>query len=242
MQLEQCVGMLRFLLNMMIHNTERKMALIAGCSMLLMAVVAGWAYGYLLSSLYNPQDAEATFANIQGQSSFIRWFVCAFMFILLLDIIVAWSLYVFFEKRARNAALLMCMLRLVYAPLLGIALYSLLKIMDAHDIMKAGEEGVMLSIQHFMDRWSLGLIVFGYHLLVLGYVMIQSKMIPRVLGFFTVLAGVCYVTTSSLSVLIPNYNEYKETVDTILSLPMALGELGLAVWLVIKGGKVTSRL
>jgi hypothetical protein len=35
----------------------------------------------------------------------------------------------------------------------------------------------------------------------------------------------------------PDYDEYKGTGDMVLSLPMAIGELGIALWLLLRGGK-----
>jgi hypothetical protein len=60
--------------------------------------------------------------------------------------------------------------------------------------------------------------------------------IPKTLSYITLIAGASYVATSLLKIEHPN-SEMTNTLIMILALPMTLGELGLAVWLLIKGGK-----
>ena len=95
----------------------------------------------------------------------------------------------------------------------------------------------MTHLDAFMAIWSFGLSIFGLHLGVLGYLVMKSGYVPKALGLLLLIAGLCYVGTSSAQLLLPSYGDYKTTVDMILGAPMALGELGLAVWLVIRGGK-----
>ncbi len=47
----------------------------------------------------------------------------------------------------------------------------------------------------------------------------------------------CYLTNNFATILLPMYERYKATVETILSLPVIVGELGFGLWLVYKGGK-----
>ena len=63
--------------------------------------------------------------------------------------------------------------------------------------------------------------------------------IPKILWSITLLAGVSYMITSFLKVVSPD-SEFVETLIMILALPMTIGELGLAIWLWIKGGKGTT--
>ena len=62
--------------------------------------------------------------------------------------------------------------------------------------------------------------------------------IPKFIGALAILAGLAYLFTNSANLLLPDYYLYKAKIEMILGLPMALGELAFAVWLIAKGGKV----
>jgi len=72
----------------------------------------------------------------------------------------------------------------------------------------------------------------------LGYLVLISKEIPNILGILLILASFCYLGTSTGSLLIADYGRYKSTIDSIVALPSAIGELAIAFWLIWKGGKV----
>jgi hypothetical protein len=96
---------------------------------------------------------------------------------------------------------------------------------------------VFLFFHSFNDIWSLGLVLFGLHLFLVGYLVFRSGRMPRTLGVLAMLASFCYVATSAANLVLPNYDQYKPTVELFLTAPMAIGELGVGLWLLIKGGK-----
>ena len=53
----------------------------------------------------------------------------------------------------------------------------------------------------------------------------------------TLIAGVSYIIVHFLKVIAPSLEQFTKSLETILILPMAAGKLGLAIWLIIKGGK-----
>jgi hypothetical protein len=60
--------------------------------------------------------------------------------------------------------------------------------------------------------------------------------IPKILWYITLVAGISYVIVSLSKLESPN-SEMVKNLEMILALPMVVGELGLAVWLLVKGGK-----
>lgn len=62
------------------------------------------------------------------------------------------------------------------------------------------------------------------------------KRISIALWVLTLIAGISYVIVHSLK-LTPLTSGIVNNLEMVLALPMFLGELGLAVWLLIKGGK-----
>ena len=87
-----------------------------------------------------------------------------------------------------------------------------------------------------MFLWTSGLIIFGFHLTLIGFLMKIHKKIPKILWILTLIAGVSYIIVHFLKVVTPSLEQFAKSLEMILMLPMAAGELGLAIWLIIKGG------
>ena len=96
----------------------------------------------------------------------------------------------------------------------------------------------MLLIDSFNNGWLIGLVFFGFHLLVVGILIIMSKWyLPKWIGIFLVLASFGYLLDSMAHFLLPNYTEYEIIFQLIVAIPGVIGELSLAFWLLIKGVK-----
>ena len=227
--------------------SPRQAALVAGAAILVMAILAGFAYGYVLKALIVPGDANSTANNIMASETLFRAAIFSFLLVLICDVVTAWALHIFLKKVNQSLSLLTAWLRLVYAAILGTAILNfviILFLVSGADYLKAFEVGwlnaqVMLLLNAFNGIWSIGLVVFGCHLLVLGYLVFQSGYVPKILGVLLIIASLCYLTTNSASLILSNYKHYKETVELVLSVPMIVGELGFGFWLLFKGGKVT---
>jgi hypothetical protein len=228
--------------------SQRQASIIAGVALVLMAIVAGFAYGFVFTRLVVPGNAIATSQNITNSELLFRASILGWLIILILDVLVAWALFIFLKSANKNLALLAAWFRLVYASILGVAMLNLvlvLLLVHGADSMRVFEpyklDALMLFfLNTFSSMWSLGLIVFGCHLLVLGYAVFRSGFIPKIFGVLLILASLCYLLTNGATLLYPNYEQYKVTVEMILSAPMALGELAFGVWLWAKGGKISA--
>lgn len=219
------------------NNTNRKMAMIAGFSLLLMAIIAGFAYGYVFKSIYIESSGIATLQNLNNSKSLFKVFLFSFVIIFILDIVVSWCLYIFFKRVNKSLSLLCSLFRLIYSVLLGTALLNMFPILHLLSNINQNEILIMTPIKMFLYIWSFGLLVFGAHLFLLGLLIFKSDFVPKVLGVLILFASICYVVTNSSNLFIPNYGYYKETVDMFLSLPMALGEIVFAIWLAFIGSK-----
>lgn len=222
--------------------SPRKAAIVAGVSLLLMAVAAGFAYGYVYSELIVPGDPEATIGNLRASGSLFRAGVAGWIIIFILDAIVAWMLFLFLRKVDFGYALLIAWLRLVYTAILGGAIVNFIFILK---LLKGGVSfapelaplQVMFHLRSFEEKWSMGLIIFGLHLLMLGYLALRSKIAHAFWGILLVVAGICYLFVHGAQFLHLDLAGQLPMVETALSLPMALGELGFAIWLIVRGGR-----
>ncbi len=216
---------------------HRQMAKLAGWSLILMAIVAGIGYGYAFGAIYVKGDSAATLSNILQHRAMLPIVITTYSIMLLLDVVVAWALYKFFLQDNPALSRIAGWLRVVYCVWLAVAILQLYYAQDL-SAMKGADAGVVMNyIERFLQVWSQGLIVFGVHLLLIGTLACRTAAIPKLISGLAFFAGLAYVGTNILQQSWVGYMLHKATVEAVLSLPMALGELLLAVWLIRKGGK-----
>lgn len=226
----------------------RQAAVVSGTALIIMAIAAGFAVGFVFENLIVPKDAVATATNIKNSEMLFRFGIFSWLIIFMLDILVAWALYLFLKPVNKSLSLLSSWLRLMYTAILGTSLLNLvvvLLLLREDESLATLETShlyalVLLFINAFQGIWSIGLIVFGCHLLLLGYLVFKSGYIPKILGILLIMAGVGYLIIHSGELLVPHFEETKATLELIFILPMIAGEVGLALWLLIKGTNITS--
>lgn len=214
-------------------------ALVAGGGLLLMVVLS--MVGILfLEGLFVPGDAATTAANIAGNGLAFRLALAAVVLVVALDVVVAWALYVFLRPVSRSGSLLAALFRLVYAAIFASALANLASIpalLDGSGVGSAFEPGqvdalVLSNVTAFQTAWDLGLVFFGIHLLVLGYLAGRSAYVPTIVGLLVALAGAGYVIDSLGVLLLESY-----TLE--VAMVTFVGEVVLLGWLLYRGRTVT---
>jgi hypothetical protein len=85
--------------------------------------------------------------------------------------------------------------------------------------------------------WSLGLIIFGAHLFLIGYLVMKSGFIPRIIGILILIASFSYMILHIMHLFLPQYENTTGVLENILRLPMALGALSLGLWIWVKSSK-----
>lgn len=225
--------------------SQRNVAIVAGFAFLIMTIAAVFAVSFVFEDLKVPGDAAATANNIMTNELLFRSGIGSLIIVLICDAVVAWALYVFLKQVNKSLSLLAAWLRLVYATFIGIALLNfviVLLLLSGADYLTVLETDqlhaqVFLFFNAFNDIWALGIIVFGIHLFVLGYLVFKSGYIPGILGILIIIAGFGYLTDSFANLFLSNYESYKAIIGLVFIVPQVGGELGLALWLLFRGGK-----
>ena len=222
------------------QNVQRSAAIIAGVSLLIMAVAAFISYGYAHLSLVVIGDPASTLRNIQESFSLFQLEIVGWVVIILLDIVMSWAFYVYLKPVHAEYSLLAAWLRLIYTAILVSAVSHLIIasriIQENSNEMLASQ--IMTSIIAFESIWSIGLIVFGTHLIMIGYVAMKATHIPKLISIFIIVAGVSYMLIHVLYGFLPQFEQVTTILETILSIPMMMGEVGFGLWLLLKGRKV----
>lgn len=219
--------------------TVRRAGAVAGISLLLMAATAVFAYFVVLEGMITPGDATATAAEITNREGTFRWGVVGWLFIAVLDVVVTWALYRVFQPVSVAVSMLAAAFRLVYTAVLLVAVGQLLRTLEVLDadpspaVTTADQVSAqaMLELSAFHSIYDIGLLLFGIHLALLGYLAIRSSFVPTIIGALLVLAGAGYAF---------------DTVGAVLALdppvPVSaftfLGELLLGLWLLFAGARL----
>ncbi len=223
------------------HSKEKKHGVIAGISLIIMAVTAGFAFGYAHNKLVT-NSPDITLNNLTANKTLFFAELSGWSLIFITDLIVAISLYYFFRKTSKQVSIITAGIRIVYTLLLGISILQLFKIIPVLSVDNIIAEELTiyettLHLQQFEKLWSVGLIIFGLHLIGLGYLSVKSKSVPSLFGYLLYFAGVCYSFLHS-----SRQSNFFDTaainsIENILALPMALAEILLAFWLIYNGLK-----
>jgi hypothetical protein len=217
----------------------RTSAIIAGIGLILMAILAPIANFAILQKLVVQNDAAKTVNNIVASEGLFRIGICGFLIVVILDIIVAWALYVFLKPVNKSLSLLTAWIRIVYATILAVVLIHLLNVLQllhGADYLAAFttnqiQAQVMLSLNTFNIGWGCGLIIFGFHLLLLGYLIFKAGYMRKILGILIILASLGYLIDGCGKILSADYNAN-------ISMFTFIGEVILIFWLLIKGGTI----
>ncbi len=227
--------------NRITELSQRQAAIVAGIGLLLMALIAPFAEFSVRQSLIVPGDAATTATNLMANEFLVRISICIYLIVAILDVVVAWALYVFLKPVHQSLSLLAAWFRVVYAAVLAIVLVNFvmaLHLLSGADYLAVFETDqlyaqMMFLLNAFGDGWNMGLAIFGLHLLVLGYLVFKlSGAMPKILGILVMIAGLGYLIDGFGKLLLPNYHAN-------VALFTFIGEVLLIFWLFFKGARLS---
>ena len=91
---------------------------------------------------------------------------------------------------------------------------------------------VLLFLNAHSYGYLIGLVFFGLHCFVLGYLVFKSGYFPGILGVLLIFASLGYLIDSFANFLLPNYDA---TISLVVLAPAFIAELSLCLWLLFKG-------
>jgi len=226
--------------------SRRHSAVIAGYGYLFIIVLAIFAEFFVRSKLVIPEDAATTAGNISSNQGLFRLGIVGYLLAAIFDVVVALGLYVFLKPINKSLSLLAAWLRFMHATIFALALGNLLNVLQLLSGAKylsafsAGQlqAQVMLSLDAFDYEWRIGLVFFGLHCLVLGYLIVRSGYIPKLLGVVLIIAAFGYIIDSFAYFLMTNYTAHEDLFLAIVALPALVAEVSLCLWLLSRGMKV----
>ena len=217
--------------------TLRQAALVSGLAYLLNPVT--FAEYYAMPRLI-VADPARTLANLQAHPHLYSVVVLAYFGQLLGDVAMAWGLYVLLAPVNRALSLLASWLQLIYA---AMSLASLVNLALVYRLVFVPEYAglfppnalavqVRMLIGGFRAGWSLSLVLFGLHIVVIGFLFARSTYLPRWLGWVLIADGSAWV--------VDRLTEYVSPSASLSFLSVFfVGEIMLMVWLLGWGWRLT---
>jgi Domain of unknown function (DUF4386) len=217
--------------------TLRAAALIAGLGYLLSP--AAYAEFVLYPKLIVRGNIEQTVANIGAHRGMFAMMLFFYFITFIGDIVIAWALYYLLRPVNRAVSALAALFQLVYA---GIALVGVLNLSTVFRLLTQPEylasfgagplhAEINLLIHTFRIYYSLGLVLFGIHLILVGALAVRATYMPWWLGVALVIDGVGWILTELQPYLYPTVN-----VDVLFY--TFFGELLFMLWLLIMGSRI----
>jgi hypothetical protein len=208
-------------------TTPRTAAIVTAVSLLVMAIVAGVANFAAVEGLRVADSPAATAANLVRSAGVFRLGAVGLLLAAVLDVVVAWGVYLTFGGVNRGLALLGGWFRLAYAAVFAVVINNLFMALGAATTDPAQ---MQFLLEAFDSGWMLGQVLFGIHLVLVGVLVWPGKIFSRIVSVLLFVAGAGYLVDGVATMLSPTYS-------LTLSVYTFVGEVVLIIWLFVRGGR-----
>jgi len=228
---------------MMISSFERspqQYARLAGVFYLAIILLGIFGELFVRGTLVVTGDAAATANNILASPLLWRAGIVGDLLMQVFDVPVIVIFYLLLRPVNESLALFATLINLVQTAVLVVnklnLLLPLFLLQDTAYLNAFSAEQLhalsYLAIKAHGYGFAIGLIFFGFACLATGYLIYQSRFLPKVLGVLLVVAGLCYLINSIALMLAP---AFASSLSMAILAPAFVGELSVALWLMVKG-------
>lgn len=195
------------------------------------------------SRLIESGDPGATARNILDSPALFRAGVAADIIMFIADVAIAVVLYQLLKPLSRTLSLLAAAFRMTQTAVIALNLLNMFqaqRILDDASYLGAlgteqNETLALLYLDAHKYGYLLGLTFFGVSTLIVAYLALASKQMPRPLGVLLGLAGAGYLIDTFTYFLIPGYGG---AASPIVLAPALVAEIWFAIWLLTRGHRL----
>ncbi len=222
-------------------SSLKKTARIAGLCYLLLGIAGVYSIIYVPSKIMVRGDAVATANNILANEFLFRTSIISDIISNTIFVFLVLVLYRLFKQVNEHRAKLLVALVIVQIPaVFFMEAFNITSLMIFKgEILKTFEltqrQDLAMLFLKINDYGGLTLEMFwGLWLIPFGLLVYRSEFIPRTFGVLLIIAGFAYMIDSFISLLFPSYRAF---VNQPTLLFVAIGEISIMLWLLIKGAK-----
>lgn len=222
------------------NKTKGRMA---GVIYLLVVLTGIFSLGYVPNQLIMWNDPTKTFLNIRNAELLFRLGIFSSLICYTSFTFLPISLYAVFKDINKTYAIAMVVLVLVSIPISIMNLqheFAVLSLIKPQPYLEAFHTHQIQSLvigylKQYNDGIHIVSVFWGLWLLPLGYLIIKSGLLPKILGYLLILGCFGYLINFIGNTLDP---DYKQNIPAkILRLSGSVGEIGTCLWLLILGAK-----
>lgn len=220
-------------------NSIQKTARMAGFLYFLLIPLGILGMLYVPNTLFVPDDIAATVSNIMDNQMLYRSSILAALVTQVVQIFVVLYLYKVLKPVNKNHALMMVIFILVAVPIAmlneinQVAVLALINGAEYQSYFTTEQVHALVSL--FLDLRSSGIFIaqifWGLWLFPMGYLIIKSGYLPKIIGALLIFACFGYLIDSFVYFFLPNF-------DITFSEFTFLGEVLIVFWLLVKGVNV----
>ena len=203
--------------NFITNLSTSKAAMVVGVAFIASVLIVTLVDDFLLANFVVPGDTAALANDIEASRRRFGFAVGGYLLVLALDAIIGLALYVVLKPTNKNLALLTAVLSGLYSWTLIIGVFAL--------------AFQSIDVYSYASIKLLGYVFFALHIFVLGYSVFKSGYIPKSLGILLVVASFTYL------VFFVDFH-LPETLEIIIMSTMAVAELSLSIWLIVKRNRL----
>jgi Domain of unknown function (DUF4386) len=203
-----------------------------------MAITGVGFYFLLLPRLFAADDPNATLANLVTRDSLAHAIVAVELLMVVTQALTAVWFYRLFRTADPLAASGIAAFGLVNA-VAGLVSAALLATAVQVAVDPFGDAAATVQVLYLISEnmWGVGALFFGLWLVPMGWCVLRSGWMPRVLGWILVGGGVGYVLSAFIRYLTPD----AQAVAEALAYPASVGELWMVGYLLIRGVRRQAR-
>ncbi len=222
-----------------ITSTQQTAAKWVGALYLIQMALAVFGESFVRGRLI-VRDAGQTAANIAESETLFRLGIAGDLLVYATVIGLVWGIYVILQPINREVALLGAFLRLVENAILAgttLTAFIALRLLSGVAYLEPFEPAQLQALARlFLGVYGIGLsigfVFLGFGSAVFSYVWLQSRYIPRALAGWGIFASLLLAIVSLATMVFPGLYG---VLGMSYMLPMGIYEIGLGLWLLIKG-------
>jgi hypothetical protein len=225
--------------NASMEPAQRSAARFAGVLYLFQMATGVFGQSFVRDRLIVSGNATKTVQNILGAERLFRLSIATDLVTYATVILLIWALYVVLRPVNRNLALLAVLFRLAENAVLCVATVNSLvvpKLLSSVDYLKTFDASqlhslVMLAFGAQGLGMNVAFILLGLGSTVFAYLLLRSGYIPRVIAAWGIFASLLLAIVTLAIIVFPGL----AVLGLTYMMPMGLYEVGLGLWLAIKG-------
>jgi hypothetical protein len=223
-----------------LEPAQHTAAKLAGFLYLLTIVTANFAEFYARGRMIVGGDAAQTAKNIAASERLFRLGTVSNLITFAAVVILLWALYVVLKPINRNLALLAAFWQLAECSIFALIIlndFVALRLLSGADYLRAFNTQQVQALAYLFvgvhdAGYLIGLVFFGLGSTVFAYLWFKSRYIPRALAVWGIFSSLLVAIVTLAIMVFPGL---ADVVIPVYFAPIFFFEVGLGLWLLVKG-------